>query len=56
MSGRALGFGVMAEAYERFRPGYPVAPFDTVMTYAGQPIRTALEIPAGCSRAASLPR
>lgn len=28
MSGRALSFGVMAEAYERFRPGYPVELFD----------------------------
>jgi hypothetical protein len=29
MSGRALSFGVVAEGYERFRPGYPVelAPF-----------------------------
>ena len=38
MSGRALSFGVMAEAYERFRPGYPAALFDTVVTYAGQPV------------------
>ncbi|MEU8301093.1 hypothetical protein AB0C04_27865 [Micromonospora sp. NPDC048909] len=25
VSGRALSFGAVAEAYERFRPGYPVA-------------------------------
>src|SRR2546429_7510829 len=51
MSGRALSFGVVAEAYERFRPGYPVKLSDTVMTYAGQPVRTALEIGAGTGKA-----
>ncbi|MEU3456580.1 class I SAM-dependent methyltransferase [Micromonospora sp. NPDC006766] len=51
MSGRALSFGAVAEAYERFRPGYPVALLDTVMTYAGQPVRTALEIGAGTGKA-----
>ncbi len=54
MSGRALSFGVMAEAYERFRPGYPVQLFDMVMTYAGQPVRTALEIGAGTGKATRL--
>lgn len=54
MSGRALSFGVMAEAYERFRPGYPVKLFDIVMTYAGQPVRTALEIGAGTGKATRL--
>jgi SAM-dependent methyltransferase len=54
MSGRALSFGVMAEAYERFRPGYPVELFDVVMTYAGQPVRTALEIGAGTGKATRL--
>lgn len=47
MSGRARGFGVVAQAYERFRPGYPVELFDRVTAYAGHPIRTALEIGAG---------
>jgi hypothetical protein len=47
VSSRALSFGVMAEAYERFLPGYPVELFDMVMTYADQPVRTALEIGAG---------
>jgi len=51
MSGRALSFGVVAEAYEQFRPGYPAELFDTVMTYAGQPVRTALEIGAGTGKA-----
>ena len=51
MPGRALGFGMVAEAYERFRPGYPAELFDTVMTYAGQPVRTALEIGAGTGKA-----
>src|SRR5258708_38011318 len=54
MSSRALSFGVMADAYERFRPGYPVELFDMVMTYAGQPVRTALEIGAGTGKATCL--
>ena len=54
MSGRALSFGVVAEAYERFRPGYPVELFDMVMTYAGRPVRTALEIGAGTGKATRL--
>lgn len=51
---RALSFRVMAESYERFRPGYPVELFDLVMTYAGQPVRTALEIGAGTGKATRL--
>lgn len=54
MSGRALSFGAMAEAYERFRPGYPVQLFDMVMEYAAQPVRTALEIGAGTGKATRL--
>jgi SAM-dependent methyltransferase len=54
MPSRAVSFGVMAEAYERFRPGYPVELFDMVMTYAGQPVRTALEIGAGTGKATCL--
>ena len=54
MSSRALSFGVMADAYERFRPGYPVELFDMVMTYAGRPVRTALEIGAGTGKATRL--
>lgn len=54
MSGRALSFGVVAEAYERFRPGYPAELFDMVLTYAGQPVRTALEIGAGTGKATRL--
>jgi SAM-dependent methyltransferase len=54
MSGRALSFGAVAEAYERFRPGYPVELFDMVMRYAGQPVLTALEIGAGTGKATRL--
>jgi SAM-dependent methyltransferase len=54
MSGRALSFGVMAEAYERFRPGYGAELFDTVTEYAGRPVRTALEIGAGTGKATRL--
>lgn len=54
MSGRALSFGVIAEAYERFRPGYPAELVDRVMAYAAQPVRTALEIGAGTGKATRL--
>jgi SAM-dependent methyltransferase len=54
MSGRALSFGVRAEAYERYRLGYPVELFDLVMTYADQPVLTALEIGAGTGKATRL--
>jgi SAM-dependent methyltransferase len=51
MTGRALSFGSVAAAYERFRPGYPDELVDEVMAYAGRPIRTALEIGAGTGKA-----
>ncbi|GAA2362839.1 class I SAM-dependent methyltransferase [Dactylosporangium salmoneum] len=54
MSSRALSFGVVAEAYERFRPGYPAELLDMVMRYADQPILTALEIGAGTGKATRL--
>ncbi|MGK5737684.1 class I SAM-dependent methyltransferase [Micromonospora sp. URMC 103] len=54
MSGRALSFGAVARAYERFRPGYPVALLDLVTAYAGRPLRTALEIGAGTGKATRL--
>lgn len=54
MSVRALSFGSVAQAYERFRPGYPVELYDLVMAYAGQPVRTALEIGAGTGKATRL--
>ena len=51
---RALSFGTVAEAYERFRPGYPVELLDLVTAYAGGPIRTALEFGAGTGKATRL--
>ncbi|MFJ7278767.1 class I SAM-dependent methyltransferase [Kitasatospora sp. NPDC098663] len=54
MSARALSFGAIAEAYERFRPGYPDELFGTVAAYAGRPVRTALEIGAGTGKATRL--
>jgi SAM-dependent methyltransferase len=54
VASRALSFGAMADAYERFRPGYPAELFDMVMDYAGQPVRTALEIGAGTGKATRL--
>jgi SAM-dependent methyltransferase len=48
---RALSFGSVASAYERFRPGYPDELVDEVLAYAGRPVRTALEIGAGTGKA-----
>ncbi len=41
----------MAAAYERFRPGYPDELVAEVLSYAGRPVRTALEIGAGTGKA-----
>ncbi|MEQ4722971.1 class I SAM-dependent methyltransferase [Nonomuraea sp. B19D2] len=54
MSNRALSFGAIAEAYEQFRPGYPVELFQRVMAYTAQPVRAALEIGAGTGKATRL--
>jgi SAM-dependent methyltransferase len=54
MPDRALSFGAVAAAYERFRPDYSVELVDTVTAYAGSPIRTALEIGAGTGKATRL--
>lgn len=54
MPQRALSFGAVAAAYERFRPGYPEELYDVVVTYARAPIRTALEIGAGTGKATRL--
>ena len=51
MSKRALSFGSVASAYERFRPGYPDELVDEVLAYAARPVRTALEIGAGTGKA-----
>jgi SAM-dependent methyltransferase len=54
VAGRARSFGVRAEAYERFRPGYPAELVAIVMAYAGRPVRAALEIGAGTGKATRL--
>ena len=54
MSQRALSFGAVAAAYERFRPGYPDEVVGLVLAYAGRPVRTALEIGAGTGKATRL--
>src|SRR3954452_2950949 len=54
MADRALSFGAVAEAYERFRPGYPDELFETVVAYAGHPLTSALEIGAGTGKATRL--
>ncbi|MFI6242264.1 class I SAM-dependent methyltransferase [Micromonospora sp. NPDC050795] len=51
---RALSFGMVARQYERYRPGYPAELVDVVLTYAGRPVRTALEIGAGTGKATRL--
>lgn len=51
MSARALTFGSVAGAYERYRPGYPDELVDDVLRYAGRPVRGALEIGAGTGKA-----
>jgi SAM-dependent methyltransferase len=51
VSKRALSFGSVASAYERFRPGYPDRLVDEVLAYAARPVRTALEIGAGTGKA-----
>ncbi|KOX03317.1 methyltransferase [Streptomyces sp. NRRL B-1140] len=54
MPDRAMSFGAVAAAYERFRPEYPVELSDLVTAYAGRPVRTALEIGAGTGKATRL--
>src|SRR4051794_26389069 len=51
MTERALSFGPVAAAYERFRLGYPDELVDEVLEYAGRPVRTAVEIGAGTGKA-----
>ncbi len=51
MTERALSFGRVAQAYERFRPGYPDRLADEVLSYARTPVRSALEIGAGTGKA-----
>ena len=48
---RALSFGSVASAYERYRLGYPDELVDEVLAYAGRPVRSALEIGAGTGKA-----
>lgn len=54
MIARALSFGAVAAAYERFRPGYPAELLELVLAYAGEPVRTALEVGAGTGKATRL--
>jgi SAM-dependent methyltransferase len=51
MTSRALSFGSVASAYERFRLGYPDELADEVLEYAGPQARTGLEIGAGTGKA-----
>ncbi len=49
-----MSFGTAAEDYERYRPGYPDEVYEVIASYAGAPIRTALEIGAGTGKATRL--
>lgn len=51
---RGLTFGAAAEAYERYRLGYPDEIAQAVLSYADPPPRTALEIGAGTGKATRL--
>jgi SAM-dependent methyltransferase len=51
MTKRALSFGSVASAYERFRLGYPDELVEAVLEYAAGPVDTALEIGAGTGKA-----
>jgi SAM-dependent methyltransferase len=51
MTKRALSFGSVASAYERFRLGYPDELVDEVLGYAAGRVDTALEIGAGTGKA-----
>ncbi len=51
MIARALSFGCVAAAYERFRPGYPDELVDAVLAYSRRPVATALELGAGTGKA-----
>ena len=51
MTERALSFGSVAAAYERFRPDYPTDVVDRVLAYAERPVLRALEIGAGTGKA-----
>jgi SAM-dependent methyltransferase len=48
---RGLLFGTAAEAYERFRPGYPDEVVDRTLDYAARPVESAIEIGAGTGKA-----
>jgi SAM-dependent methyltransferase len=50
-SARGLLFGSVADRYERYRLDYPNELVDTVLSYAGRPMRTALEVGAGTGKA-----
>jgi SAM-dependent methyltransferase len=51
---RALSFGSDAEAYDRFRPGYPDSLVDTVLAHADGPVTRALEVGAGTGKATAV--
>ncbi len=48
---RAQSFGSAAEAYERYRLGYPDQLVDEVLQYAGGSVDAALEVGAGTGKA-----
>lgn len=51
MTERGLRFGSVAEAYERFRRGYPDEVVERTLAYASRPIESAVEVGAGTGKA-----
>ena len=47
-------FGSAAEAYQRYRLGYPAEVAEAVLAYAERPVRAALEVGAGTGKATRL--
>jgi SAM-dependent methyltransferase len=48
---RGLTFGLAAESYERYRPGYPDEVVDRTLAFAGGSVSTAVEVGAGTGKA-----
>ena len=51
---RSQSFGSAAEAYDRYRLGYPDQLVDEAFRYAGRPVDSALEVGAGTGKATAV--
>lgn len=48
---RGLTFGMAAESYERFRPGYPDEVVERTLAFAGRDVKRAVEVGSGTGKA-----